>query len=347
MNEPYAADNSYSNLAETRKLEEKAHLINEGLNAGRKIAKISIITLISIGIAELTAGQISGSVVATADGVDSLSDAVISFIVLLGLRLANRPADKKFHFGYYKVEIFAALMAAIGMTIVGSFILYHSYQMLLHPFKIQQPIVTMIVLAAAAGISLQRALQMRKIANKYDLVSLKIDAKNSIKDGSASVIGFVSVLVATHFGFLQADAMGGIIIAGYIFSVSYISLREASLILIDAWQNPRAIVLIRNILEEKFKEDQIKVTSVLIRPAGMVAHAEIHIETDRETRLFEVDLLSMEMQRLIRSRIPTMTRITVVPHPSRGEEPETVKEMNPHMDHVPLFGSVLQKDHDL
>jgi len=45
MNEPYAADNSYSNLAETRKLEEKAHLINEGLNAGRKIAKISIITL--------------------------------------------------------------------------------------------------------------------------------------------------------------------------------------------------------------------------------------------------------------------------------------------------------------
>lgn len=155
---------------------------------------------------------------------------------------------------------------------------------------------------------------MRKIANKYDLVSLKIDAKNSIKDGLASVIGFVSVLVATHFGFLQADALGGIIIAGYIFSVSYISLREASLILIDAWQNPRGIVLIRKILEEKFKEDQIKVTSVLIRPAGMVAHAEIHIEIDRETRLFEVDLLSMEMQRLIRSRIPTMTRITVVPH---------------------------------
>jgi divalent metal cation (Fe/Co/Zn/Cd) transporter len=204
-------------------------------------------------------------------------------------------------------------MAAIGMTIVGSFILYHSYQMLLHPFKIQQTIVTMIVLAE---------LQMRKIANKYDLVSLKIDAKNSIKDGSASVIGFVSVLVATHFGFLQADAMGGIIIAGYIFSVSYISLREVSLILIDVWQNPRAIVLIRKVLEEKFKEDQIKVTSVLIRPAGMVAHAEIHIETDRETRLFEVDLLSMEMQRLIRSRIPTMTRITVVPHPSRGEAVE-------------------------
>jgi cation diffusion facilitator family transporter len=314
MDEPYSADNSYDSLVPSKNLGEKSHLINEGLKAGQKIAIISIITLISIGIAEIIAGRISGSVVATADGIDSLSDAVISFIALLGLRLANRPADKKFHFGYYKVETFAALIAAIGMTVVGSFIFYHSYHMLLHPFKIQQPAVTMIVLAAAAGISLHRALQMRKIANKYNLISLKTDAKNSIKDGSASVIGFVSVLVATHFGFLQADAIGGMIIAGYIFSVSYISLKEASLILIDAWQNPRAIVLIRRILEEKFKEDQIKVTTVLIRPAGMVAHAEIHIETDRDRRLFDVDLLSMEMQRLLRSKIPTMTRITVVPH---------------------------------
>ncbi|MGA9154057.1 MAG: hypothetical protein WBZ36_26040 [Candidatus Nitrosopolaris sp.] len=76
MDEPYAADNSYDNLAASKYLEKKSHLINEGLKAGQKIAKISIITLISIGIAELMTGHISGSVVATADGVDSLSDAV-------------------------------------------------------------------------------------------------------------------------------------------------------------------------------------------------------------------------------------------------------------------------------
>ena len=69
-------------------------------------------------------GYISGSVVATADGVDSLSDAMISFIVFLGLRIAQRPADKTFHFGYHKVESFAALIAAIGMVIIGSVILF-------------------------------------------------------------------------------------------------------------------------------------------------------------------------------------------------------------------------------
>jgi hypothetical protein len=36
---------------------------------------------------------------------------------------------------------------------------------------------------------------MRNIANRHNLLSLKTDAKNSIKDGSASVVGFLSVLI--------------------------------------------------------------------------------------------------------------------------------------------------------
>ena len=89
-----------------------ADLINEGLIAGQRIAKTSVLTLIGIGIVEIIMGQVSGSVVATADGIDSLSDAMISFIVLIGLRIAHRPADRKFPFGYHKVESFAALIAA-------------------------------------------------------------------------------------------------------------------------------------------------------------------------------------------------------------------------------------------
>src|SRR5438093_12869817 len=96
----------------------------------------------------------------------------------------------------------------------------------------------MVVLAIAGGISLHRAFQMRSIANKYNLLSLKTDAKNSIKDGSASVLGFLSVLIATQFGFLQADAIGGLVIAGFICSVAYAASKRASLILCDACHNP-------------------------------------------------------------------------------------------------------------
>ena len=38
----------------------------------------------------------------------------------MGLVIAGRPPDKKFHFGYCKVESFAALIAAIGMIAMGS-----------------------------------------------------------------------------------------------------------------------------------------------------------------------------------------------------------------------------------
>ncbi|HZB16240.1 MAG TPA: cation diffusion facilitator family transporter [Nitrososphaeraceae archaeon] len=290
------------------------NLINEGILAGQKIARISVITLIGIGIVELVTGQVSGSVVATADGIDSLSDAMISFIVLLGLRIAHRPADRKFHFGYHKVESLAAMMAAIGMIIIGCIIVYHSYEALIHPREIKQPIFTMIVLAAAGAISLHRAFQMRVIANKYDLLSLKTDAKNSIKDGSASVIGFFSVLIASQFGFLQMDAIGGMIIAGYIFSVSYISLKQSSLILVDAWQNPRVTELVKRIVEERFKHENIRVRSVLLRSSGMVAQAEVHMEIDGNKPLTDVELLSIEIEMAIRSKIPTMERVSVIPH---------------------------------
>src|SRR5918993_391628 len=316
-----------SNTSDSKVVKKSSsNLINEGILAGQKIARISVITLIGIGIVELVTGQVSGSVVATADGIDSLSDAMISFIVLLGLRIAHRPADRKFHFGYHKVESLAAMMAAIGMIIIGCIIVYHSYEALIHPREIKQPIFTMIVLAAAGAISLHRAFQMRVIANKYDLLSLKTDAKNSIKDGSASVIGFFSVLIASQFGFLQMDAIGGMIIAGYIFSVSYISLKQSSLILVDSWQNPKLTDMVKRIVEEKFKEENIKVKSVLLRPAGALAQAEVHLEIDGNKRLADVELLLVMIEMSIRSQIPAIARISSIPHSHPQQKQETTRK---------------------
>jgi cation diffusion facilitator family transporter len=261
-------------------------------------------------------GYISGSVVATADGVDSMSDAMISFIVLIGLRFARRPADRRFQFGYHKVESLAAMIAAIGMIVIGIFIAYHSYEGLIHPNEIKQPIPTMIVLAIAGAISLQRAFQMRHIANKYNLLSLKTDAKNSIKDGSASVLGFLSVLLATQFGFLQADAIGGMVIAGFIFSVAYVSLKQSSLILVDAWYNPVSADFIKKLVEQKFEGD-VTVRSIKLRQTGMISRAEIHVEMDGKKPLDEVEMILLNTEKAIKSRMPNMDVILVIPHAQR------------------------------
>ena len=112
------------------------------------------------------------------------------------------------------------------------------------------------------------------------------------------------------------------IIAGYIFSVAYLSLRQSSLILVDAWHSPKITELVKKIIEEKFGYEQITVKSVLLRSAGMINQAEVHIEVDGNKPLRDVELLSGEIQNSIRSEIPTMERISVIPH-SFSEKPET------------------------
>ncbi|MDP9306584.1 MAG: hypothetical protein M3O68_09610, partial [Thermoproteota archaeon] len=172
------------------------------------------------------------------------------------------------------------------------------------------------VLAIAGGISLHRAFQMRRIANKYNLLSLKTDAKNSIKDGSASVLGFLSVLIATQFGFLQADAIGGMIIAGFIFSVAYVSLKQSSLILVDAWYNPASAGYMKKLVEQKFEGD-VTVRSIKLRQTGIISRAEIHLDMDGHKSLNEVEMVLLNTEKVIKSKMPSMDVILVIPHAKR------------------------------
>jgi len=88
------------------------------------------------------------------------------------------------------------------------------------------------------------------------------------------------------------------------------------LILVDSWQNPKVTDLIRQTIENKFKgNDQIKVQQILLRPAGMmVVFAAVHIELDGSKRLADVELLTREVEVVIRSKIPYIKKISVIPH---------------------------------
>ena len=46
--------------------------MNEDIRFAQKVAEVSVLTLLVIGILEILIGQISGSTVATADGIDYL-----------------------------------------------------------------------------------------------------------------------------------------------------------------------------------------------------------------------------------------------------------------------------------
>ena len=122
---------------------------------------------------------------------------------------------------------------------------------------------------------LYRTFRVRKIAKKYNLISLNLDAKNSIKDGSASFVGFGSVILAEYVVIPYRDSVGSIIIAGYIFFMAYVALKESTLVLVDAVDEPWLSDRIKGYIE---KNNKVKVINFLIRPLGYSFAVEANIK---------------------------------------------------------------------
>lgn len=284
----------------------------EGFQEGIRIAKLSVYTLVGIGIAEIIVGVLGGSVVAIADGIDSFGDATISFIVMIGLLVSQKHPDERFQFGYYKIESLGALAAAIGMVVMASFIVWHAWESFLHPEPITHTELILVTLAAAGGISMYRALQMRKIANQYKILSLQTDARNSIKDASASFIGFASVLVATYVGFLQMDSIGAMAVAAFIFYAAHIAIRESSLVLLDAIKNPKLPGLIEDFIEKSYHVD---VSSVKVRPMGPFMHGEINVVLKGTATVREFDDIADIIELEVKKKFPGMKRVIVTVEP--------------------------------
>lgn len=284
-----------------------------GFEEGKRAAWISIWTLLGIGIAEVTISTTTGSLTLFADGLDSMADALVSFIVWFGIAMLRKPKSKTFHFGYAKIESFAAFVAAVVIVILGAFIVYHAYERVVHPVETTNPEITMITLIGAGVISLHRAFRVRSIAKKYNLISLNLDAKNSIKDGSASFVGFASVL-AGYFGIPYMDAVGGIIIAGYIFYMAHAAFKESTLVLLDAIKNPELEDEISNYVEQNFS---VQVEDVLIRPLGHALSAQLHVIMNSELTLKEVNEITTKIQSSVMEKFAT-EETTVIPKPSRS-----------------------------
>jgi divalent metal cation (Fe/Co/Zn/Cd) transporter len=160
------------------------------------------------------------------------------------------------------------------------------------------------------SISLHRAFRVRKIAKKHNLISLNLDAKNSIKDGSASFVGFASVL-AGYLGVPYMDSIGGIIIAIYIFFMSYSAIKESTLVLLDAVVNPELQENIIKFVEEKFKID---VNDVLVRPLGHALSIQVHIILDKSMTLDRVDDIVNKLQKEIGEKFDA-EEILIIPVP--------------------------------
>ena len=278
-----------------------------GYLEGERIAKLSVWTLALLGVIEIVAAQLSGSIGLAADGIDSMSDAIVSFLVYLGLKMSRKAPDERFHFGYYKIESLVAFSTSVGLMVVGGAILYRSYLAFLSPEPLRLPLLALAVLLVAGSVSLYRAFQMRKIAKRYSILSLKLDANNAIKDGSASFLVFFTVLTST-LGFHYMDAVGGMAVGFFIISISYVVIKEAALVLLDAYHNPDLVDEIKRIVESVHKA---RVVDILLRATGPYVQSEIHLEVDSEMTVGELDGMKASIEQSVRETFTDIQRVVI------------------------------------
>jgi len=277
--------------------------------AGERVAKFSFMTLVSIGLVELAIGSWTGSVGLTADGVDSISDSVISVIVWIGLHYSRRRPDARFHFGYHKVESLSALVVSIGMVGVAGYIMLHSYFTFLNPRAINYPEVAFITLLCAGTVSLYRAFRMRAVAKKYGLLSLRTDANNSLKDGTASFVVLANV-AGSSLGFLQLDAVGGMIVSAYIIGIAYVAIKESSLVLLDACESPEMTSVLANALKTVNGVQDVK--SIKLRPSGPYLTGIISLVVDGQKTIVESEGIRRQVLDTVSAIVEPLGEITVI-----------------------------------
>ena len=291
------------------------------LNKGGKVAKTSFLVQLMLGFFEIIMGTFTLSIALIADGIQSFADAGVSLIVWMGLRMSRRKPDESFHFGYYRFETLSSVIAAVFMASLGIVVLFESYQNLFIPSSITNPAVAIVVAATAASISTILLIYKRRNAKKYNSMALKTDATNSIKDVLTSITAFVGIALSAYAGFAYTDAIAGIIISLFVFTMVYTILKEASLVLLDAFQSPETVDAIECIAKD---QPLVRgVHSIRLRKLGSYIIGDMHVTVDSQMTVKEASEIAFQIEGQTKRAFRDIIEMNVIVEPAR----ETAKEV--------------------
>lgn len=285
------------------------------VNRTETIAAVTTISLVSLGIIQIILGEtISRSVALTANGIDCIGDGFVSGIVWAGLRFFKRPADQRFHFGYYKVENLASIAATILMFLLAGYIILRSYYQLVNPQVVQLPLIGAIVAFIAALVAISLGVYKIIKSRHMNLSSVKLDAFNTIKDGTTSFLTVVALLLSS-FGYHIADPLIGFIIAGIILTIGFAAIKEAGYMLVDACDGDCLMYgLLIKTYAERVKGVQAAQV-VRLRRTGPVIQGELEITVPGEMSVLELNKIQTEIIRVSSEKISELERLTITAVP--------------------------------
>ncbi len=208
------------------------------LKTAEQGARLSIIAYVFLSAIKLGVGYWSGSKALVADGLNNSTDIVASLAVLIGLKIACKPADEDHAYGHFRAETIASLVASLIMIAIGADVLYHAVRGMLY-FKPEppDPIAAVTALFCALVIYLVYRYN-RKMALQINSAGLMAAAKDNLSDAWVS-LGAAIGIIASQFGMPWIDPLAAVIVGLLIVKTGWDIFVEATNNLTDGYNKDK------------------------------------------------------------------------------------------------------------
>lgn len=263
-----------------------------------------------LAIVKGLAGFFGNSYALIADAIESTTDIFASFLVLFGLKYANRPADKNHPYGHGRAEPLITFIV-VGFLITSALIIAHeSINNIKTPHNLPKKWTLMVLIPLILWKEISFQLVMKK-AKETNSSSLKADAWHHRSDAITSVAALIGITIALFMGkgYETADDWSALFASGFILFNSYKIFRPALGEIMDEHLFDDLIIDIKNV--SLTVEGIIETEKCFIRKAGMKYHVDLHAIVNADISVKQGHDIAHKLKDTLKNQIPQLGHILI------------------------------------
>jgi len=200
-------------------------------NNNRTRLLIAFIITVGVVIAQAIGAFVTGSLALLVDTAHMLTDSVGLLMALLAAGLMQRPATNKHSWGLRRTEVLSAMAQSTLLFAVGIYALVEGIRRLFEPPEIQ---ASSLLIFGIIGLVANLAAMVVLTGGRNSNLNMKAAFLEVINDALGSVGVIISAIVIALFGWYQADAVVGILIALLIVPRTIILLKASLGVLLES-----------------------------------------------------------------------------------------------------------------
>lgn len=180
--------------------------------------------------AQAVGAVVTGSLALLTDTAHAITDASGLLVALIAATLMLRPASAKRTWGFRRIEVIAALGQAALLLVVGTYTAVEGIRRLFEPPEVPATeLLVFGIIGLTANVIAILVLSSSRGAN-FNMRAAFLEVLNDAL-GSLGVI--VAAIVIGTTGFMQADAIAGLVIAALIVPRAFTLMRETLGVLME------------------------------------------------------------------------------------------------------------------